>query len=64
MTGRWSQYLQFWLRNTQKSPRGKSKFLGLCDSLLMGLRQDQQQHPAVHSVIVSRGRVRGCDCWR
>ena len=27
----------------------KSTLLGLCDSLLMGLCQDQQQHPAVHT---------------
>ena len=40
----------------------KSLFLGLCKSLLMGLGQDQQQHPSVHSGGVSR--VWRCGCWR
>ena len=37
----------------------KSIFLGLHNSLLMGLGQDQQQHLAAHTGGVSRGRVRG-----
>ena len=32
------------------------------NSLLMGLGQDQQQHLAVHTGRVSRGRVHGCGC--
>ena len=36
----------------------------LCHSLLMDLGHNQQQHPTVHSGGVSRGRVRGCGCWR
>ena len=39
-------------------------FLGLCNSLLTGLGQDQNQYPAVHTEGVSRGRVRGCGSWR
>ena len=35
----------------------KKLILGLCDLLVMGLGQDQQQHLAVHSGGVSRGRA-------
>ena len=35
----------------------------LCDSLLIGIGQDQQQHPAVHTGGVSRGRVCACGWW-
>ena len=37
----------------------KSKSFGLCDLFLMGLGQDQQQHPAAHKGGVTRGRIRG-----
>ena len=40
----------------------KSRFLGPSGSLLLGLDQDQQQHPAVHTVGVSRGMGHGCGC--
>ena len=30
----------------------------------MGLDQDQQQHPTVHTGGVRRSRVRGCNFWR
>ena len=33
----------------------KKFFLGLCDSLLMGLGQEQQQHPAVHTGELAGG---------
>ena len=32
------------------------------DFWVMGLGQDQKQHPAVHYMGVSRGRVCGCGC--
>ena len=38
----------------------KNRFLGLCNSLLMGLGQDQKQHPAVHTGGISKGTVRVC----
>ena len=38
-------------------------FVGLHNSLLMGLGQDQQLHLAVLTGGVSRGRVRGCGCY-
>ena len=37
--------------------------VGLCDSLLMGLGQDQQQHSAVHIGGANRGRLHGYCCW-
>ena len=53
-----------WLRNGKKIPLGiESGFLGLCNSLLLGLGQDWEKHPAAHTGGVSRGRVRGCGCW-
>ena len=39
-------------------------FFGLRHSLLMDLGHNQQHNPIVHSGGVSRGRVRGCGCWR
>ena len=33
----------------------KSRFFSPCNSLLMGLGQDQQQHPTVHIGGISRG---------
>ena len=42
----------------------KSLFSGLCNTLLIDLVQDHQQHPAVHSGGFSRGRVLGCGCCR
>ena len=48
-----------WLKITMQ----KSRLLGLCNLLFMGLGQDQQQHPDVNTEEVSRGRVRGCGCW-
>ena len=39
-----------------------AQFLGLCNSLLMYLGQDKQQHPAVHSGGVSRWGVCVCGC--
>ena len=39
-------------------------FKNLCNSLLMGLGQNQQQHPPVHTGGVSRERVGGCGLWR
>ena len=39
-------------------------FFGLRNSLLIGLGQDQQQHPVVHNGGVSTGRICGCGCWR
>ena len=39
--------------------RYKHLFFGLCDSLLMGL--DQQQQTAVHRVGVNRSKVFGCN---
>ena len=32
-----------------------AQFLGICNSLLMGLGQDQQPHPAVYAGVVSKG---------
>ena len=54
-----AQKLQFWLR---RGPKLSSGFLGLHNSLLMCLGQDQQQDPAVHTGGVSRERVHGCGC--
>ena len=51
----WSIYIFFFCR-FQISKDGTSWFAGLCDSLLMGLDQNQQQHPALHTGGVSRGR--------
>ena len=41
-----------WSKIAAQKKRG---FLGFHDSLLMGLVQDQQQHPAVHTGGVIRG---------
>ena len=40
-------------------------FYSFCvaDLNLMDLGHNQQRHPTVHTVGVSRGRVRGCGCW-
>ena len=67
MKGQWSQNFQFLAHNLLKiaaQRKEKSRFLGLCNSLLMGLGQDQQKYTAVHTVGVSRGRVFGSGCWR
>ena len=39
-------------------------FVGLYNSLFVGLGQDQQQHFAAYGGEVSRGRPRVCGCWR
>ena len=54
-----SNYRNFLQRLSKCSSNGP----GLCGSLLLGLGQDQQQHPAVHTGGIGRGRVRGCECW-
>ena len=45
----WSQNWQFWLKWLKFSAQKRRRFLGLCNSLLMGLGQDQQQLHAVHT---------------
>ena len=56
MKGHSPQKLQFGSEIVENAHAKKkeSRFLGLHDSLLMGLGQDQQQHPAVHSGGVKR----------
>ena len=44
------------------SARKKVRFFGLCNLLLMGQGQAQQQHPDVCTRGVSRGKVCGCGC--
>ena len=41
----------------------KVKNVSLCNSLLMDLGQQKQQHSAVHTGGVCRGRFSGCGCW-
>ena len=38
-------------------------FMGPCDSLLLGLGQNEQKHLTVRTGEVSRGRVCDCGCW-
>ena len=51
--------------NYKKISSGKvmKEYWSPCNSLLIGLGQDQPQHPAVHSGGISKGRVHGCGCW-
>ena len=62
--GHYSQNLLFLLRNGKKSVRQKKVDFWSLRLIVDGLGQDQQLHPAVHTGGVSRGRVRGCGCWR
>ena len=49
--------LQIWHRMSEKCREKKdNRFLHLWGSLLIGLGQDQQEHPAVHSGYVSTGK--------
>ena len=49
----------FELEVVENNYNKKSCFVDLCDSLLKGLGQNQQHHPAVHTGGVNRGR----DLW-
>ena len=54
--------VQKWAKITAQKKKTKKDLFGLQNSLLIGLGQDQQQHPAVYTGGVSRGRVRDCGC--
>ena len=56
--------LNFYSEMVKNGHAGKSRFFGLCKSLLMGLGLDHQQHTAKHTGGVSNGRVIGFGCWR
>ena len=55
----WYQKLQFLVRNGRRKIKAPHLFY-----LLLGLGQDQQQDPTVHTGGVSRWRVSGYGGWR
>ena len=61
MKGHWSHNLQFWLRNVKKSLCQNKWIFGICNSLLMGLSQDQQQGANLSLWLLA---LVTCDRWQ